>query len=120
MNAPLICLRPDDKEFVERLLTRAEDKQIEMMQEKTESIEANVIKAIVELNRSNEEKVTCKDIAEFASKESGENYSAKSIGNIIRKNLGLKTKKTKKGFIVLYDKTKIEELQIEYGLAPQE
>ena len=117
MNAPLICVRAGDEEFINSLLGKAKRKHEKLMEDKSMSHEANILKEIDRLYAENSNDPLVKEIAEKLSEDSPRNYMPRSIASIVRDNLGLETKRTREGNVILYDEEKIRKLLIEYNLA---
>ena len=64
MNSPLICIRHWDKDFVKGLIARSKERHLSLMEDKSLSLEASIVKSISTLyNRKNEDPLL-KDISE--------------------------------------------------------
>ena len=116
MNAPLICVRAGDKEFINSLLGKAKRKHEKLMEDKSMSLEANILKEIDRLYADEQKDPLVKEIAKNLSEDSPRNYMPRSIASIVRDSLGLETKRTREGNVILYDEEKVRKLLIEYNL----
>jgi len=116
MNSPLICLRHKDSYFVEGLLAKSKNKFQSLMEDKSESLEANIVNSISDLYDKKTGNPLLKDIVDNLAEMGSKNYSARFIGSIIRDNLGLATSHTRDGNIVVVDMEKLTELKKEYNL----
>lgn len=120
MNSPLICLRYWDKDFIEGLLLKARDRHQSLMEDKSLSLEANIVKIISEMNEKGPGSLLLKGVAEILSEEGNKNYSSRFIGTIVRDSLGLATDHTREGNIVVASKEKLDKLVGEYKLKIRE
>ncbi|GAI56011.1 unnamed protein product [marine sediment metagenome] len=73
-------------------------------------------KIILFCYRENSKDPLVKEIAKNLSEDSYRNYMPKSIASIVRDSLGLETKRTREGNVILYDEEKVRKLLIEYNL----
>ena len=116
MNSPLICIRHLDKDFIKGLIARSKERHLSLMEDKSLSLEANIVKSISTLyNRKNEDPLL-KNISEDLSGQGNRKYTSRLIGTIVRDNLGLATGHTREGNIVIVEKEKLDELLGEYNL----
>ena len=114
INAPLICIRDGDEEFVRGLLLKARGRNSELTQDKSLSFEANILKIIDKLFGRDRRDPLLKHITGELSEETGKRYTSRFIGSIIRDNLSLMTSSTRNGAVVIYDKARVEELKKDY------
>jgi len=120
MNSPLICLRHWDRGFIEGLLLKARDRHQSLMEDKSLSLEASIVKIISEMNEKGPGSLLLKGVAEILSEEGNKNYSSRFIGTIVRDSLGLATDHSRNGTIVIVDKEKLDKLVGEYNLKIRE
>jgi len=116
MYAPLICVRAYDKEFIESLLGKEVSSYKRQQEDKAMTIEANIVKAIVEIKFGIGGSVLLKEIVTKLNEESNKDYSSRYIGGIISNTLGLERKHTREGSEVIWDKFKIKKLVEDYNL----
>jgi hypothetical protein len=116
MNSPIICIRHWDGGFVEGLLSKSRERHTSLMEDKSLSFEAGIIKSIYELYSIKNQNPLLKDIAVELSEEGSRKYSSRFIGNIVRDNLGLATDHSREGNIVIVDEDRLEALKEEYNL----
>lgn len=116
MNSPLICIRHWDKDFIEGLLAKAKEKYQSLMEDKSLSIEAEILKEVLRLSEGNSKDPLLKDISENLSELRSKKYSSRFIASIIRDNLGLITSHSRDGTIVVVNKGKLDKLTREYNL----
>ncbi len=116
MNAPLICIRNGDEQFINNLINRSEKRYKQLMEDKSMSLNAEIIKEIIKINSNNQEDPLLKEIAERISENTGKRHTARLIGTIVRDNLSLETDHKREGNIVIYDAKKINKLIKEYNL----
>ena len=116
MNSSLICVRAWDKGFIRALLDKSREKHLGLMEDKSLSFEANIVKEIEGLYSKNGKDPLLKDVVENLNEEGKRNYSSRFIGNIIRDTLGLKTRHTRDGSVIEINKTRLEELLKLYNL----
>lgn len=116
MNSPLICVRCWDKDFIEGLLAKAKEKYQSLMEDKSLSLEAEILKEILRLSAGNSKNPLIKDISENLSESRSKKLSSRFIASIIRDNLGLITNHSREGTIVVVNKSKLDKLIREYNL----
>ncbi len=116
MNSPLICVRCWDKDFIEGLLAKAREKYQSLMEDKSLSLEAEILKEILRLSAGNSKNPLIKDISENLSESRSKKLSSRFIASIIRDNLGLITNHSREGTIVVVNKSKLDKLTREYNL----
>ncbi len=116
MNSPLICIRHWDKDFVDGLIAKSKERHLSLMEDKSLSLEASIVKSISTLYNRKNENPLLKDISEDLSEEGNKKYTSRLIGTIVRDNLGLATSHTREGNIVIAEKEKLDELLGEYNL----
>ncbi len=117
INAPLICIRDGDEEFVRGLLSKARGRNRELTQDKSLSFEANLVKVVERLFGKDRRDPLLKHIVAELSEETGKRYTSRLIGSIIRNNLDLETSSTRDGVAVIFDRARVEELKKEYYIA---
>jgi hypothetical protein len=116
MNSPLICIRHWDRGFVEGLIAKSKERHLSLMENKSLSLEANIIKNISSIYDKKKDNPFLKDIAENLSDEENRKYSSRLIGTIVRDNLGMVTGHSREGNIVIVEKGKLDRLLEEYNL----
>ncbi len=109
MNSPLICIRHWDSSFVEGLLGKARERHQSLMEDKSLSLEANIVKSISTLYEKKKGNPLLKKIAEDLSDQGNRNYSSRLEGNIVRDSLGLTTGHSREGNIVMVESEKLDE-----------
>ena len=115
MNAPLICVRSYDGDFIDSLMEKAKEKQKGLTQDKSMSLEASIIKEIERLYLDkNQKDPLLRDIAENISEKTNRRYNPRFIGSLVRDNLNLVTDHTREGNVVVFDSQKIEQLKRDY------
>jgi hypothetical protein len=89
-------------------------------------MDAQVLETIRDLHAASADgKVSVKEVASWFADKHGEEYdrkvTAKWIGNIIRKKLGLKSERSRDGYVIaVAEKSKLERLYEKYGIAVAE
>jgi hypothetical protein len=116
MYSPLICLRHWDDYFIGGLLKKARIRHKSLREDKSLSLEANIVNIISRLYKEKANYPLLKDIAEVLSDKSTKSYSSRFIGSIVRDNLGLTTDHSRDGNIVIVEKDKLDNLMQEYNL----
>ena len=118
MISPLICVRQDDEDFIEKLMARVKEKHEQIMEDKSMSLDALVISEIYRQHfRANNENPLVQNITESINEAlKNKNYQSRFIGSIIRDNFKLSTKHTRGGNAVIYEEEKIRRLIKEFNL----
>ena len=116
MNSPLICVRHWDKDFIDELLIKARKKYQSLVEDKSLSLEANIIKEIVKIYQSGVKEPLLKEISENLSESASNKYSSRFIGSILRDSFGLTTNHRRTGTIVMVGKEKLDGLVKEYNV----
>jgi len=115
--APLICVREHDRDFIKSLLGKAKKKHMQLLEDKSMSMEANIIREIYYLHNScSSGSPLVQEIADNLRVNFDRKFSSRFIGSIISENFGLKTEHTNKGNVVVYDRKKVISLIEEYHL----
>lgn len=116
MHSPLICIRAYDKDFIESLLDKEVSSYKRQQEDKATTIEANIVRIIVEIKFGIGGSVLLKKIVAKLNEEPNKDYSSRYIGGIISNTLGLERKHTREGSKVVWDKFKIKKLVEDYNL----
>ena len=112
-NAPLICIRKDDGDFIDMLLEKARDSFEVFKIQKSTCLETNIVKAIYDLNIGGNKNPLFKKIAEDVSSHN-KSYEPSTIGKIVRSKLGLDVKRGNAGWCVIYNEGSLNRLMKEY------
>jgi hypothetical protein len=117
---PLLSVSPSEK-TIEGILEFVETYQLELLTERGMETEAQVIEILSELAKDKPEKISIKNITDmFTSRYADEHerkVTAKWIGSIVRRKLGLKTYKSNGVFIIPQKELeKLNHLRGKYGL----
>lgn len=116
MYSPLICVRAHDKDFIKSLLDKEVSSYKRQQEDKAMTIEANVVRVIVIIKLGIGGSVLLKEIVTKLNEGQNKDYSSRYIGGIIRNTLGLETKHAREGSEVVWDKSKIKKLVVDYNL----
>ncbi len=116
MYSPLICVRAHDKDFIKSLLDKEVSSYKRQQEDKAMTIEANVVRVIVEIRFGIGGSVLLKEIVEKLNEGQNKDHSSRFIGGIIRNTLGLETKHARGGSKLVWDKSKIKKLVVDYNL----
>ncbi len=119
MYAPLICVRAHDKKFIQALLDKALESHRKLLEDRSMSIEANIVREIIKIKLGMKDVILLKKITEGINEETGKRYSSRYIGGIIRNTLGLMTTHTREGSKVVWESAKIKKLMKDYNLKPE-
>ncbi len=115
-NSPLICIRDWDADFINQLIAKARHKHMSLMEEKSLSLEANIVRAIVNIYEVNLNNPLLKNIAIKLSEQERKNYSSRFIAKFVRDCLGFNTGHTRDGDIVVVERKKLDGLIKEYNI----
>lgn len=115
----------DDKEIMEKLKKYIKNYNQELITDRGLTIEATILRIIIVLIRNNNFDITVQKITTiYNSDEAKEdkNLSAKRIGGILRKKLGLKTERRNMGYIldIEHAKNEIPNICKKYGFSDEE
>ena len=115
----------EDEQAREDLKELARKYHRELVADRSQDMEAQVLEIIRDSIARGEERLSVKDITEWFIDRHGADYerkiTSKRIGNIIRKKLFLKTQKSHGVFIVpLSEEPKLARLYEKYGISLQE
>ena len=116
MNSPLICVRYWDKDFIEELLLKAREKYQSLVEDKSLSLEANIVREILKIYQHGVKEPFLKEISDNLSEAASKKYSSRFVASIVRDSLGLNTSHNRNGTIVVVGKDKLDELVKEYNL----
>jgi hypothetical protein len=121
--SPLLSIIPDDKVKGE-LIGFMMKYQKEIVDDRMSSDEGEVLAAIIDI-LDEAEQLTVKNITNRYNQDlaSVETLSAKKIGVILRKNLKLKTERTRNGYVLVMDKgfkERLEVLRVKFGFIKRE
>jgi hypothetical protein len=122
---PLLSIIEDDRARNDlRELARRYNR--ETIADRGMDMDAQVLETIRDLHAaSSDGKVSVKEVASWFADKHGEEYdrkvTAKWIGYIIRRKLGLKTERSRDGYVIaVAEKSKIERLYEKYGIISEE
>lgn len=116
MIAPLICVRDGDESFISGLIGMTREKHRNMMEDKSMSFEAEIIKAMYMVQIEEKGDPLVQDIADRINDESHKKYSSRFIASILRENFKMSTMHTRDGNAVIYEKGKVLKLIENYNL----
>lgn len=117
MIAPLICIRKNDRDFIDQLLAKTRERQKDMLEDKSMSLDAEILKVIYDLHFVyHDNNPLVQDVTHKINCRTNKNYASRFIGSIIRDNFKLTTRHTHGGNAVIYEEGKILKLIKEYNL----
>ncbi|HAX18431.1 MAG TPA: hypothetical protein DCY00_07555, partial [Actinobacteria bacterium] len=117
MIAPLICIRIDNKDFIEALRDKASEKNEQMKEDKSLSFDATVLKAIYMISIEEKDNPLLKDIVKYLNFELDRRHSSRFIGSFIRENFKFRSVHTRDGSAVIYENKKMQRLMKEYNIS---
>lgn len=116
MNSSLICIRYWDKDFIEKLISKSKEKHQSLMEDKSLSVEADIIYEISRLYQTSSKDPLLKNISENLNEGKYKKYSSRFIASIVRDSLGFATSHSREGTKVVVGKSKLDGLVKEYNL----
>lgn len=107
-----------NKKTKEKIVEFAKQQEIDTKRERLEEIDGIIFSYLFDHLK---EEVLLSNITDFVKKQREKQgyktfYSERKLGNVIRKILGFETERTREGYVVKIDQSKIQELSIYYGL----